>query len=140
MLTSGSKLFIGATTFAVLAAVVTGAAQTGPDAWTASIGLVGAVVALLTLAAAGLRFRDHTVATSAPAAGNAAVTAGPEVAAAASPLRRSIVPVAAAIGAGVVVVGLATRPGVVIAGVLVVLAASVEWLRASIRARPATRA
>jgi len=133
MFTTGSKLFLGATTFAVLAAVVMGAANAGPLGWTSTIGLAAAAVALAGLSGIVLWFRDHNVD---PAAGDGARV----VEAAEPPLRRSFVPVGGALGVGVVLAGLATRPAVFKAGVLLLVAVAAEWILASIQARSAHRA
>lgn len=129
MFTTGSKLFLGATTFAVLAAIVMGAANGGPLGWTSTIGLVSAVVALAGLSLAVLWFRDHNIDPSSD--GERIVEA------AEPPLRRSFVPVGGALGVGVVIAGLATRPAVFKAGVLLLVAVVAEWIVASIHARSA---
>lgn len=133
MFTTGSKLFLGATTFAILAAVVMGAANAGALGWTATIGLAAAAVALAGLSTAVLWFRDHNVDPGAD--GGQRV-----VEAAEAPLRRSFVPVGGALGVGVVLAGLATRPAVFKAGVLLLVAVVAEWVYASIHARSAHRA
>ena len=133
MFTTGSKLLLGATTFAILAAVVMGAANAGAIGWTSTIGLAGAAVALAALSAIVLWFRDNNVD---PASGDGVRV----VEAAEAPLRRSFVPVGGALGVGVVIAGLATRPAVFKAGVLLLVAVAAEWIVASIQARSAHRA
>lgn len=129
MFTTGSKLLLGATTFAVLAAVVLGATNAGPFGWTATISLAAAAVALIGVSLAVIWFRDNNVD---PSSNGERI-----VEAAEAPLRRSFVPVGGAAGVGVVLAGLATKPAVFKAGVLLLVAVVAEWIYASIHARSA---
>lgn len=121
MFSTGSKLFVGATVVALASAIVFGIFTGGDTGWTATIGLVGATVAIGFLAGINFFVRDCNVNATASDAttASAAAQAAPE---------SSMWPAIGAFGAGVVVVGLVTAPVVFKAGVVVLLAAIVEWM------------
>lgn len=121
MFTTGSKLFVGATVVALAGAIVFGIFTGGDTGVTATIGLIGATVALGFLAGINFFVRDGNVSAMAPDA----TTASP---AAQEAPEASMWPAVGALGAGLVVVGLVTQPVVFKAGIVVLLAAIVEWM------------
>ena len=117
MFTTGSKLLIGATVAAIVAAVVYGLTQ---DGIMGTIGLVSAAVALGFLAGINVFARDSTVPPTDPS--------GPVASAAAQPAPGpSLWPIVAALGAALVTVGLVSYPAFTILGLAVLLAAGAEW-------------
>ncbi len=121
MFTTGSKLFLGATSLAVAALVVMGVTNAGDIGWTATVGLIGAVVALAFLTGINFFVRDGNVSSADPA--NVF-----DAAAAQRPPGRSIWPLIGAVGLGLIVVGAISTPVVFKAGVVVILAVMLEWL------------
>jgi len=121
MFTTGSKLFLGATSLAIAAVLVLGITNGGAVGWTATISLLGAVVALAFLTGVNFYTRDSNVssmdaqATTTSAAAQSAPT-------------RSFWPIFGAVGVALVAVGLVTEPIVFKAGVVVLIAAMVEWM------------
>jgi hypothetical protein len=118
MIPTGSRLLIGATVVAIVAAVLYGITQEGS---LGTIGLISAALALAVIAGVNLYTRDANVSAMDPAATTespAAVRAPGE----------SLWPLAAAVGAVLVVVGLVTYPVIFIFGVAALLAATVEWM------------
>ena len=120
MFTTGSKLFLGTTAITVLTTLVFWVETTDSVFWTATIGLLGAVVAVVAVTAVNYFVRDANVsgmdtdaAVSSPAAqrrpGN------------------SMWPAVTALGAGLLVVGLVSVPVVFKAGVVVLIASMIEW-------------
>ncbi|MBA3604926.1 MAG: hypothetical protein M3487_05040 [Actinomycetota bacterium] len=118
MFTTGSKLLLGATVMATIAAVAYGLAQGGA---LGTVGLTFAALALALLAGVNLYVRDADVS----AMDAAAVAASP---AAATAPGASVWPAVAALGAALVVIGVASFPVVVIFGVIALVAATVEWM------------
>jgi len=118
MFTTGSKLLIGATVMATIAAAVYGIAQGGA---LGTVGLTFAAVALAVLAGVNIYVRDSDVS----AMDAAAVAAAPAAALAPG---ASVWPAVAALGAALVVIGVASFPVVVIFGVIALFAATVEWM------------
>jgi hypothetical protein len=118
MIPTGSRLLIGATVVAIVAAVLYGITQEGS---LGTIGLASAAVALAVIAGVNLYTRDANVSAMDPAATT-------ESAAAAPAPGSSLWPLAAAAGAVLVVVGLVTFPVILIFGLVVMLASTVEWM------------
>jgi hypothetical protein len=118
MITTGSRLLIGATVVAIVAAVLYGITQDGS---LGTIGLSSAALALALLAGVNLYTRDANVSAMDPAATT-------ESAAAAPAPGESLWPLAAAGGAVLVVVGLVTYPVIFIFGLAALLASTVEWM------------
>lgn len=121
MFTTGSKLFLGATTVATVAAVVYGASKGGSTGW-------GGVVALLSAALVfafifGINYYAHDGNVSAMS--DNATTESP---AAQPPVERSMWPALAAVAVGAIAVGAQSKPIVFKAGVVLLLAAAVEWM------------
>ncbi|MEX0847366.1 MAG: hypothetical protein WD023_06260 [Ilumatobacteraceae bacterium] len=121
MFTTGSKLFIGATTVALAGAIVFGLFMGGDAGRTATVGLVSCAVALAFLTGINFYVRDSNVGAL---QSDAAVSSSAAVPAPGS----SMWPAIGAVGAGLLVLGLVTAPIVFKAGVVVVLAAVVEWM------------
>lgn len=120
MFTTGSKLFLGATAITVLTALVFWVETTDSVFWTATIGLLGAAVAVIAVTAVNFFVRDANVSGMDPEA----VTTAP---AAQRRPGNSMWPAITALGGGLVVVGLISVPVVFKAGVVVLLAAMIEW-------------
>jgi len=118
MIPTGSRLLIGATVVAIVAAVLYGITQEGS---LGTIGLISAALALALLAGVNLYTRDANVSAMDPAATTESAAAAP----APGP---SLWPLAAAGGAVLVVVGLVTYPVILIFGLVAMLAATVEWM------------
>lgn len=121
MISTGSKLFVGATVVALASAIVFGIFTGGDTGVTATIGLIGATVALGFLAGINFFVRDCNVNATASDAttASAAAQAAPE---------SSLWPIIGAFGAGLTAVGLVSAPVVFKAGIVVLLAAIVEWM------------
>jgi hypothetical protein len=118
MFTTGSKLLIGATVAAIVAAVVYGVTQ---DGTLGTIGLISAAVALAFLAALNVWVRDSTV----PPNDDVALTT---CAAARRAPGGSLWPLVGAAGVATVAVGLVTAQPVVVLGLALVLASIIEWM------------
>jgi hypothetical protein len=117
MFTTGSKLLIGSTVVAVIAAIAYGVTQEGP---LGTIGLAAAALALGALAAANIYTRDANVFLDDPYP--------VETTAAAQQAPRPVVwPLGLAVGAVIVGVGLITHQAVFIVGLIVLLGAGAEW-------------
>jgi protein-S-isoprenylcysteine O-methyltransferase Ste14 len=121
MFTTGSKLFIGGSVVAVVAAIVFGVSYDGAAAWSAAIGLISVAIALLFLMGINFWVRDSNV-------GGMQSDATTTSAAAQGRPGNSMWPAIGAVGAGLVVVGLVATPVVFKAGVVVLLIALFEWL------------
>ncbi|MEK7426643.1 MAG: hypothetical protein AAB131_22710 [Actinomycetota bacterium] len=121
MFTTGSKLFIAATSLAIAAAIVFGVTNTGDVGWTATVGLVGAAVALTLLTGVNFFVRDSNVGSMQPDA----TTNSP---AAHDAPGSSMWPLIGAVGVTLIAIGIVATPVVFKAGVVVVLATVVEWM------------
>lgn len=121
MFTTGSKLFLGATVLAVVAAIVFGLSNGGSSGWLGVIGLLSAALVFAFLF--GVNYYTHDGNVSAMSE-NATIDAP----AAQPPVGRSIWPVIAAVAVGAIAVGAQSKPIVFKAGVVVLLAAAVEWM------------
>jgi len=121
MLTTGSKLFLGATILSVVAAIVYGLSTSGGPGWLGVMGLLSAATAFAFMFGINYYTRDGNVS----AMSEHAVAESP---AAAPPVPRSMWPVIGAIGVGAIALGAVSKPIVFKGGVVVVLAAAVEWM------------
>lgn len=121
MFTTGSKFFFGATTLALVGAIVYPAVTDGPMSTMGTVGLVSALVVFGFLAGINYFNRDGNV----PAAQE-----GVEVnsAAAQAPVGASAWPLVTAVGAAGIVVGIVSTPVVFKVAVVVLLAGIVEWM------------
>jgi hypothetical protein len=121
MFTTGSKLFLGATTLSLVAAVVYAIMKGGDVGWTATVGLISLTLVLAFLTGINFYVRDSNVSAVQPdAVANAPAAQEPPTA--------SMWPAVAALGAGLLVVGTVTEPVVFKAGVVVLLAVLIEWM------------
>jgi hypothetical protein len=118
MFTTGSKLLIGSAVLATLFAIAYGVTQEGA---LGTIGLSSAALALTFLAGVNIYTRDSNV--SVGDTGATTVSAAARPAPAGSPW-----PFVAAAGLAIVAIGLVTDVATVILGLVVVLAATVEWM------------
>ena len=119
MFTTGSKLFIGASTLAVAAAIIYGTTQNSSTLGT--IGLVSAAVAFVFLMGINLWVRDSNVAANDPT-GIATSAAGSE------PSPRSMWPLVGGLGAALIPVGLVVGRAITWMAVIVMIIATVEWM------------
>lgn len=118
MIPTGSRLLIGATVLATVAAVVYGVSNGGSLGTT---GLISAAAALAVLTAINLYTRDADVSSMDPAAPTESTAAR------AAPWS-SLWPAVGALGGVLVVVGLVTYPVVFVFGIVALVAAFVEWM------------
>src|SRR5918994_257918 len=118
MITTGSKFFIGAGVLAAVGAVLYGVLEGGA---LGTVGLTFAAVALFFLAGVALVTRDATVSWM-------DVTAVAQAPAGAPAPGASMWPAIAALGAALVVVGLVSYQVVLVFGVIVIVAATAEWM------------
>ena len=121
MFTTGSKLFLGATVLSIVAAIVFGVSEGGADGWLGVMGLLTAAFAFAFLFCINYLIRDGNVS----AMSDDATTASP---AAQPPVERSMWPALCAVAVGAIAVGAVSKPIVFKAGVVLLLAASVEWM------------
>ena len=121
MFTTGSKLFLGATTLAIVATVVLGLTNGGGVGWTATVSLAGVSIALTFLTTINFMTRDSNVSSMQPDATTTSPAAQPAP-------TRTFWPIIGAFGMALVVVGLVTEPIVFKAGLVVLLAVMVEWM------------
>lgn len=121
MFTTGSKLFIGATTVALAGAIVFGVFMGGDTGRTATIGLISCAIALAFLMGINFYVRDSNVGSLQSDATVSSSAALPAPGA-------SMWPAIGAVGLGLIVLGLVTEPVVFKGGIVVVLAATVEWM------------
>jgi hypothetical protein len=119
--TTGSKLFVGASALAVIAAVVVGVTTGGSLGLTSTIGLISAAVVLVGLAGLNFITRDGNV----PSMEQGIQYNAP---AAQAPAGRSVWPMAAAGAGAVLAVGAVSKPIVFKIAAIVLLAAAVEWM------------
>jgi|HigsolmetaAR201D_1030396.scaffolds.fasta_scaffold03599_7 hypothetical protein len=118
MLPTGSKLLLGGTVLATVAAVVYGLTQEGA---LGTVGLISAAAALAFLTGIYIYIREADVS----AMDTGALT---ESAAAATPPGASVWPFVAGLGGVLIAVGLVTYPPVFVFGIIALLAATVDWM------------
>lgn len=121
MVTTGSKLFIGATVLSVVASVVYAVTTGGPTGFMGTVGLISTAVVFAFLAGINLYSRDGNVPAQQEAVERTA-------AAAQAPAGRSMWPAVAALGIAGLVVGIVSHPVVFKVSFVVLLAAVVEWM------------
>ncbi|MEI6403312.1 MAG: hypothetical protein WCP59_14120 [Actinomycetota bacterium] len=121
MFTTGSKLFIGATTLSLAATIVVGSTTSGGAGSLATIGLISLTVALAFLTGIVVFVRDANVRGVEPGATTASAAAQSAPAA-------SMWPLVSAVGLLLIGVGLITAPVVFKAGLVVLFAAAAEWM------------
>jgi hypothetical protein len=118
MFTTGSKLLIGSAVLATIATIAYGIAQGGT---LGTIGLVSAAMALWFLAGVNIYVRDSNVAID--EAGALTVSAAAQQAPPSSPW-----PIVGALGAAALLLSVVTYPAVAIAGLVLLVAATAEWM------------
>jgi hypothetical protein len=118
MFTTGSKLLVGSSVMAIVAAALYGVTQEGT---LGTIGLVSAAIALVFLAAINVYVRDSNVSSMDTDAHATAPAARPAPGS-------SLWPLAAGLGATMVTVGVVTFPAITILGLIVLLAGTAEWM------------
>jgi hypothetical protein len=118
MITTGSKLFVGAGVLATIGAVLYGVIEGGA---TGTVGLTFAAVVLFFLGGLTLYIRDANVSSM----DVAAVQRAPAGAMAPS---NSMWPAVAAMGGALIVIGLVTYQVVFVFGVIAIVAAAAEWM------------
>jgi hypothetical protein len=118
MFPSGSKLLFGGAVLALVAAVVYGVTQEGS---LGTVGLISASLGLFLLAGVNLYIRDADVSPMDTGALTQSAAAAPVPGA-------SMWPIVAALGGLLVVVGLVTYPVVFIFGIILLIAATAEWM------------
>ena len=121
MFTTGSKLFIGGTVLAVVAAIAFSVSYDGDRAWVSGIGLIAVAVAFSFLMGINLWVRDSNVGGMQAEATTTSAAAQPRPG-------NSMWPIVAALGGALVVVGIVATPVVFKAGIVVLLIALFEWL------------
>ena len=128
MFTTGSKLFFGASALALVSALVLTACTDGPLSSAGVLGLISVSAIFGFLGGVNYANRDCNVSgmdDSAPETASAAQRAGVQ----------SAWPAAAALGVAGLVVGAVSKPVVFKVAVVVVLAATVEWMVLGLSAR-----
>jgi hypothetical protein len=118
MFTTGSKILIGGSVLATVAAIVYGVSQ---NEALGIVGLISAAIALSLLAGFNVWARDSNL-----SALDTTVIATSE--AAAEPPAASIWPMVFAVGAATVLLGLVTQQSIFTIGVVVLLAAGAQWM------------
>lgn len=120
MVTTGSKLFIGATVLSVVAAIVYAVTTGGPTGFMGTVGLISTAVVFAFLAGINIANRDGNVVGHTDNAVHSA--------AAQAPVSRSMWPAFAALGVAGLVVGIVSHPTVFKVSFVVLLAAGIEWM------------
>ena len=118
MFTTGSKFLIGYSILAIVAAALYGVTQKGT---LGTIGLISAAVALVFLASINIFVRDSNVSAT-------DIDAHATAPAARRPGNASLWPLAAGLGMTMLVVGAVTFQSITILGIIVLLAATTEWM------------
>ncbi|MFM7044025.1 MAG: hypothetical protein ACKOYG_00525 [Ilumatobacteraceae bacterium] len=121
MITTGTRLFFGATALSVVAAVVFAVTTGGPTGFMGTVGLVTLAVVFAFLAGVNQYCRDSSVpASQAGVEHNTAVSQ--------PPVGRSMWPLVSALGIAGLVVGVVSHPAVFKVSFIVLLAGFAEWL------------
>jgi hypothetical protein len=118
MFTTGSKLLIGGSVFATVAALVYGISQ---NEALGVVGLISAALALAVLAGFNVWARDSNLSAT-----DTTVIATSD--AATNPPGASIWPMVFALGGAVLVVGLITQQTVFTVGIIIIIAAGAQWM------------
>jgi hypothetical protein len=121
MFTTGSKLLIGSSVLAAVAAILYGVTQ---DGVMGTVGLVSAAIALGVLAGVNVYTADANVWAD-------EVSSLETVSAAYRPTADNIWPMGFALGVAVLALGLVTTQAVFIAGIVLLLGAGAEWMLAA---------
>jgi len=121
MLTTGSKLFLGATVLSLVAAIVYGLSTSGGFGWLGVMGLLTAAVAFAFMFCINYYTHDGNVSAMSEHATAESPAAQP-------PATRSMWPLIAAVGVAAIALGAVSKPIVFKGGVIVVLAAGLEWM------------
>ncbi len=118
MIPTGSRLLLGATLLATVAAIAYGISNGGSLGTT---GLISAALALALLTAVNMITRDADVSSMDPSAPTDSPAARPAPPA-------SIWPIVGGLGGVLVVIGLVSYPVVFVFGLIALLAAVIEWM------------
>lgn len=121
MFTTGSKLFFGATALSVACAVVFAASTGGPTGIMGTVGLLSLAIVFGFLAGINFFNADGNVPGMQQGAEYTAAAAQP-------PVGSSMWPLVAAVGVAGLVVGAVSTPVVFKVSIVVVLAATAEWM------------
>jgi hypothetical protein len=120
MFTTGSKLFLGATVLSVVAAIIWGMSKGGAEGWLGVVSLLTATLVFALLFCVNYFINDGNVSAMSEDARMAP--------AAQPPVEGTIWPVLSAAAVGAIAVGAISKPIVFKAGVVLLVAASVEWM------------
>lgn len=129
MFTTGSKLFFGASTLALVSAIVYAACTAGPLSSAGTLGLLSAALVFALLGGVNYANRDCNVSGMDPAAADAPASRGPAA--------NSMWPAVAALAIAGLAVGAVSRPAVFKVAVVLALVGVAEWAALSGRARAA---
>ncbi|HNJ96509.1 MAG TPA: hypothetical protein PLV13_00165 [Ilumatobacteraceae bacterium] len=129
MFTTGSKLFFGASTLALVSAIVYAACTSGPLSSAGTVGLLSASLVFALLGGVNYANRDCNVSAMDPAAGDAAASKAPAA--------NSMWPAVAALAVAGLAVGAVSRPAVFKVAVVLVLVGVAEWAALSGRTKAA---
>jgi len=121
MFTTGSKLFIGATSLSLVGVLVYAATTDGPAFMPGVVGLLTATVLFAFLAGLNLATRDGNVSAADEGAAESC-------AASRRPAGSSLWPLVVAVSVGGLVVGTVSKPVVFKSALVLLLAAAVEWM------------
>jgi len=121
MFTTGSKLFFGATALSLVGTIVFAASNGGPTGIMGTVGLLSLTAVFGFLAGINYFNRDGNVSGMQQGAQHTAT-------AAAAPVGRSMWPMVAAVGVAGLAIGAVSKPVIFQVALIVVLAATVEWM------------
>lgn len=121
MITTGSKLFIGATVLSVVAAIVFAVTNGGPVGFMGTVGLVTTSVVFSLITGMNVFTRDGNVAAKAEGATSESAAAQP-------PVGASMWPLVASLSMAGLVVGVVSHPTVFKVSLVVLIAAVAEWM------------
>lgn len=121
MFTTGSKLFIGATLLSAVGAIAWAIAIDGPAGMMGTVALISTALIFAFLTGINFFIRDGNIPSMEQGVQYTSAAAQP-------PVGRSMWPVVAAVGTAGLAVGAVSRPVVFKVAVVVLLAATVEWM------------
>jgi hypothetical protein len=121
MFTTGSKLFIGATTLSLITTVVFAMMVGGSEGWLGTVALISLTVALAFVTGIVIFIRDANVRSAAPDALTASSAAQPAAGA-------SMWPAFGALAATLIVIGVCTKPIVFLVGAAFLLSTIGAWM------------